>query len=213
MRHAATQGRIWQNSTAMEACSSFRGILEAVLRAGARAAEPGEFTRRAFLNGKMDLTQAEAVMDVIRASTSVALRAAEEQLSGRLGREVEEIRVISSGSWLMWKLTSIFLKKGSSPTPARSCWPTIGQVRDRIESLLGDRRRRAEFSAKVSASFSAASRMPGNRACSIGLLGFERAIVSASPGTTRDTIEEFASLRGIPFRITDTAVYEKARCH
>ena len=67
-------------------------ILEAVLRAGARAAEPGEFTRRAFLNGKMDLTQAEAVMDVIRASTSLALRAAEEQLAGRLGREVEEIR-------------------------------------------------------------------------------------------------------------------------
>ena len=64
-------------------------ILEAVLRADARAAEPGEFTRRAFLNGKMDLTQAEAVMDVIRASTSLALRAAEEQLAGRLGREVE----------------------------------------------------------------------------------------------------------------------------
>ena len=67
-------------------------LLEAVLHAEARAAEPGEFTRRAFLNGKMDLTQAEAVMDVIRASTSLALRAAEEQLSGRLGREVEEIR-------------------------------------------------------------------------------------------------------------------------
>ena len=67
-------------------------ILEAVLRADARAAEPGEFTRRAFVNGKMDLTQAEAVMDVIRASTPLALRAAEEQLAGRLGREVEEVQ-------------------------------------------------------------------------------------------------------------------------
>src|SRR5436853_7019772 len=67
-------------------------VLDACLRAGARAARPGEFTERAFLNGKMDLTQAEAVIDLIRAKTDLALRSATEQLEGRLGREIKSIR-------------------------------------------------------------------------------------------------------------------------
>src|SRR4051812_12955299 len=67
-------------------------VLEACLRAGARAARPGEFTERAFLNGKMDLTQAEAVIDLIRARTDLALRSAMEQLEGRLGRQIKSIR-------------------------------------------------------------------------------------------------------------------------
>src|SRR5205807_4069675 len=67
-------------------------ILEACLRAGARAARPGEFTERAFLNGKMDLTQAEAVIDLIRAKTDLALRSATEQLEGRLGQKIKAIR-------------------------------------------------------------------------------------------------------------------------
>ena len=67
-------------------------VLEACFRAGARSARPGEFSERAFLNGKMDLTQAEAVMDLIRAQTDLALRSATEQLEGRLGSEIESIR-------------------------------------------------------------------------------------------------------------------------
>src|SRR5213595_1360178 len=67
-------------------------VLEACLHAGARAARPGEFTERAFLNGKMDLTQAEAVIDLIRARTDLALRSATEQLEGRLGNEIRKIR-------------------------------------------------------------------------------------------------------------------------
>src|SRR6188768_2187382 len=67
-------------------------VLEACLRAGARAARPGEFSERAFLNGKMDLTQAEAVMDLIRARSDLSLRSAQEQLAGQLGRAVEQIR-------------------------------------------------------------------------------------------------------------------------
>src|SRR5207302_5596727 len=67
-------------------------VLEACLRAGARAARPGEFTERAFLNGKMDLTQAEAVIDLIRAKTDLALRSATEQLEGRLGENIKGIR-------------------------------------------------------------------------------------------------------------------------
>src|SRR5205823_3358339 len=67
-------------------------VLEACLRVGARAARPGEFTERAFLNGKMDLTQAEAVIDLIRARTDLALRSAAEQLEGKLGDKIQSIR-------------------------------------------------------------------------------------------------------------------------
>ena len=179
-------------------------LLEAVLRAEARAAEPGEFTRRAFLNGKMDLTQAEAVMDVIRASTSLALRAAEEQLSGRLGHEIEEIR-----SHLLRTVAHVeayidFPDEGIEPHTGDRLLREIEEIYRRIERLLATanegRILREGVRLVLCGEPNAGKSSLLNR-----LLGFDRAIVSASPGTTRDTIEEFASLRGIPFRITDTA--------
>jgi tRNA modification GTPase len=179
-------------------------LLEAVLRADARAAEPGEFTRRAFLNGKMDLTQAEAVMDVIRASTSLALRAAEEQLSGRLGQEVEEIR-----SHLLRTVAHVeayidFPEEGIEPHTGDRLLTEIDMIHRRIQRLLATanegRILREGVRLVICGEPNAGKSSLLNR-----LLGFDRAIVSASPGTTRDTIEELASLRGIPFRITDTA--------
>jgi tRNA modification GTPase len=179
-------------------------VLEAVLGAEARAAEPGEFTRRAFLNGKMDLTQAEAVMDVIRASTSLALRAAEEQLAGRLGREVEDIR-----SHLLRTVAHVeayidFPDEGIEPHTGEKLLAEIAEIHDRIECLLATanegRILREGVRLVLCGEPNAGKSSLLNR-----LLGFERAIVSATPGTTRDTIEELASLRGIPFRITDTA--------
>jgi tRNA modification GTPase len=179
-------------------------LLEAVLRADARAAEPGEFTRRAFLNGKMDLTQAEAVMDVIRASTSLALRAAEEQLSGRLGQEVEDIR-----SHLLRTVAHVeayidFPDEGIEPQTGDRLLTEIDIIQGRIGRLLATanegRILREGVRLVLCGEPNAGKSSLLNR-----LLGFDRAIVSASPGTTRDTIEELASLRGIPFRITDTA--------
>ena len=179
-------------------------LLEAILGAEARAAEPGEFTRRAFLKGKMDLTQAEAVMDVIRASTSLALRAAEEQLSGRLGQEVEEIR-----SHLLRTVAHVeayidFPDEGIEPHTGDRLLAGIDSIRGRIQRLLATasdgRILREGVRLVLCGEPNAGKSSLLNR-----LLGFDRAIVSASPGTTRDTIEELASLRGIPFRITDTA--------
>jgi tRNA modification GTPase len=179
-------------------------LLEAILGAEARAAEPGEFTRRAFLNGKMDLTQAEAVMDVIRASTSLALRAAEEQLSGRLGQEVEEIR-----SHLLRTVAHVeayidFPDEGIEPHTGDRLLAEIDSIHGRIQRLLATanegRILREGVRLVLCGEPNAGKSSLLNR-----LLGFDRAIVSASPGTTRDTIEELASLRGIPFRITDTA--------
>ena len=179
-------------------------ILEAVLRAGARAAEPGEFTRRAFLNGKMDLTQAEAVMDVIRASTSLALRAAEEQLAGRLGREVERIRSLLLGIVAHLEAHINFPEEGIDPHTGEQLLAEIRQTRCRIEKLLATAEEGRILREGVRLVLCGAPNAGKSSLLNL-LLGFERAIVSATPGTTRDTIEEFASLRGIPFRITDTA--------
>ena len=179
-------------------------ILEAVLRADARAAEPGEFTRRAFVNGKMDLTQAEAVMDVIRASTPLALRAAEEQLAGRLGREVEEVRSHILRTVAHVEAYIDFPDEGIEPHTGERLLAEIAQIHDRIKRLLATanegRILREGVRLVLCGEPNAGKSSLLNR-----LLGFERAIVSAIPGTTRDTIEEFASLRGIPFRIIDTA--------
>lgn len=179
-------------------------ILEAVLRADARAAEPGEFTRRAFVNGKLDLTQAEAVMDVIRASTPLALRAAEEQLAGRLGREVEEVRSHILRTVAHVEAYIDFPDEGIEPHTGEKLLAEIAQIHGRINRLLATanegRILREGVRLVLCGEPNAGKSSLLNR-----LLGFERAIVSAIPGTTRDTIEEFASLRGIPFRIVDTA--------
>ena len=179
-------------------------ILGAVLRAGARAAEPGEFTRRAFLNGKMDLTQAEAVMDVIRASTPLALRAAEEQLAGRLGCEVGKIRNILLGIVAHLEATIDFPEEGIDPSTGERLIAEIRKTRCQIETLLATAEEGRILREGVRLVLCGAPNA-GKSSLLNRLLGFDRAIVSASPGTTRDTIEEFASLRGIPFRITDTA--------
>lgn len=179
-------------------------LLEALLRAGARAAEPGEFTRRAFLNSKMDLTQAEAVMDVIRASTPRALRAAGEQLAGRLGSEVEAIRSALLGVVAHLEAYIDFPEEGISPHVGDALQGDIAVVQTRITALL-DTARDGRILREGVRMVLCGKPNAGKSSLLNRLLGFERAIVSATPGTTRDTIEEFASLRGLPFRITDTA--------
>ncbi|MDX2079177.1 MAG: tRNA uridine-5-carboxymethylaminomethyl(34) synthesis GTPase MnmE [Terrimicrobiaceae bacterium] len=179
-------------------------ILEIVLRAGARAAEPGEFTRRAFLNGRMDLTRAEAVMDLIRARTPLALRAAAEQLRGRLGDEIAAIRadllelVVHVEAWID------FPEEGIDPATGAALLSKVNAAVGRIENLLATategRILREGVRVAIVGKPNAGKSSLLNR-----LLGLERAIVSPVPGTTRDTIEESACLNGILFRLTDTA--------
>lgn len=179
-------------------------MLEAVLGQGARAAEPGEFTRRAFLNGKMDLTQAEAVMDVIRASTTRALSAAQEQLEGRIGSEIADIRRDLLAVVAHLEAYIDFPEEGIAPHTGARLLDDMASVRRRVDGLLSTahegRILREGVRLVLCGEPNAGKSSLLNR-----LLGFERAIVSEIPGTTRDTIEEFASLRGLPFRITDTA--------
>ncbi len=181
-----------------------REVLAAVLGAGARLAEPGEFTRRAFLNGRIDLAQAEAVVDLIHARTGLAASAAQEQLAGALSRQVQVIR--------QDLLTTLAHVEAHIDFPDEDIAPaTHRQLTDRIDAAVGhmDRLLATAGDGRVLRR--------GVRAAILGrpnagkssllncLLGHDRAIVSPVPGTTRDTIEETANVRGIPVVFVDTA--------
>ena len=179
-------------------------ILELALRHGARAAEPGEFSQRAFFNGKIDLTRAEAIMDIIRARTPLALRAAAQQLEGRLGSEIHALRdatleiVAHVEAWID------FPEEGIDPATGRLLLEKIQSLLARTSALLAtaDEGRVLREGVRVAI---AGKPNAGKSSLLNRLLGMDRAIVSEIPGTTRDTIEETACLRGILFRLTDTA--------
>ena len=181
-----------------------RRILGLTLRSGARLAEPGEFTKRAFLNGRLDLTQAEAVIDIIRAKTDASLKMAIGHLEGELAGKINQLRGRILEMIAQLEATIDFPEENIEELPAESVNASLQKIVDEIESLL---------------STSVAGRIlqDGLQTVIIGkpnvgkssllnaLLRENRAIVTDVPGTTRDSIEEFVNLRGIPLRIVDTA--------
>jgi tRNA modification GTPase len=179
-------------------------VLEVCLRRGARSARPGEFTERAFLNGKMDLTQAEAVIDLIRARTDLALRSATEQLEGKLGEQIKGIRDSLVDLLAHVEASIDFSEEGIAPDEGDSLRVRLDSVREQIAALLAtaDHGRILRDGVRV-VIYGATN--AGKSSLLNRLLGYERVIVSDAPGTTRDTIEETVNLRGVPVRLLDTA--------
>jgi len=179
-------------------------VLGACLRAGARAARPGEFTERAFLNGKMDLTQAEAVIDLIRARTDLALRSATEQLEGRLGDQIRKIRDGLIALLAHINASIDFPEEGVAPDEGEALCARLDAVREEIAALLATADQGRVLREGVRVVIYGATNA-GKSSLLNRLLGYDRVIVSDTHGTTRDTIEETVSLDGVPIRLLDTA--------
>jgi tRNA modification GTPase len=180
-------------------------IVEELIRVGARLADPGEFTKRAFLNGKIDLMQAEATIDLINAKTMMALKSANAQLDGSLSKAVAEIRE---------KLINVLAAIEASADFPDEIEGGVGldEVRSisiEIEKLLesADQGRILRMGARVAIL---GKPNAGKSSLLNALLDNDRAIVTDAPGTTRDTIEEMASVGGIPVIYIDTAGMRKA---
>ena len=179
-------------------------VLEACLRAGARNAHPGEFTERAFLNGKMDLTQAEAVIDLIRAKTDLALRSATEQLEGKLGQQIKKIRDELVALVANIEASIDFPEEGIAPDDNNKLRARLDLIREEIAALLATADQGRILREGVRVVIYGATNA-GKSSLLNRLLGYERVIVSDTHGTTRDTIEEMINLRGVPIRLLDTA--------
>ena len=181
-----------------------RRVLERFVEAGAIPAGPGEFTQRAFMNGRMDLTQAEAVMDIISAQTSLALRSANEQLDGRLGRTCENIRAKLLGATAHLEAFIDFPEEDIDPEVGAALCRTLSEQSASIAGLLSTADQGRILREGVRTVIFGKPNV-GKSSLLNRLLGYQRAIVSSKEGTTRDTIEEIVNLRGIPLRLIDTA--------
>jgi tRNA modification GTPase len=179
-------------------------VLDRLLTCGARAAEPGEFTQRAFLNGKMDLTQAEAVMDLIHAQSTLALRAANEQLGGAIGREATAMQQEIIPVLAHIEAFIDFPDEDISPETGAALVQRLDAVLERAQKLIATSEQGRILRHGARTVISGAPNV-GKSSLLNALLGFERAIVSPTAGTTRDTIEEIIQVHGIPLRLVDTA--------
>ena len=183
-------------------------VLELVLREGARLAQPGEFTKRAFLGGRIDLTQAEAVIDLIRAKTQTSLEIATQQLRGALCREMGELRARLIESLALIEAHIDFPEEEIEPIAFGQMKRDLGLIVHRIEEWISSYEEGRIFREGISCAIAGKTNVGKSSLLNV-LLREDRAIVTPIPGTTRDVIEEIVNIHGIPVRLMDTAGLRK----
>jgi len=183
---------------------ALRRILALVLENGCRLAQPGEFTKRAFMNGRIDLAQAEAVLDVIKAKTDAALRNSVEQLKGALSKELNAIRGILLELSSILEASIDFPEEEMGQTDTAQLKEELKKVEARLEKLLLGSRFGRIFREGIRVVICGRTNV-GKSSLLNALLRQERSIVTPIAGTTRDTVEETINIRGVPVMIADTA--------
>ena len=202
---------------------ALRRVLDLVLENGARLAEPGEFTKRAFLNGRIDLAQAEAVLDIIKAKTDSALKIGIEQLKGTLSHQINKIRKvlldvlsileanidfpeeeISPVRNLAQQGDSNGISNGISLANLNEISRKLDNINNKLKDILETSKQARIFREGINVVICGKPNV-GKSSLLNALLKQERSIVTSIPGTTRDTIEEIIDIKGIPIRIVDTA--------
>ncbi|HLS52349.1 MAG TPA: tRNA uridine-5-carboxymethylaminomethyl(34) synthesis GTPase MnmE, partial [Tissierellaceae bacterium] len=183
---------------------SVRRILELLLNNGARLAEPGEFTKRAFLNGRLDLSQAEAVIDIIKAKTNKSFQVSFNQLEGSLSEQIGEIRDILLGLLAHVEASIDFPDEDLEEIAYEELLENSLVVEKRIEKLLATADRGKILRDGLNTVILGKPNV-GKSSLLNAILRENRAIVTDIPGTTRDIIEEYVNIDGIPLRIIDTA--------
>ena len=181
-----------------------RLALESLFARGARQALAGEFTRRAFLNGRMDLTQAEAVIDLIDAETPLAARNAAGQLSGAVTRRAEGVYNSLAAICTHYHAVLDYPDEDIPPFTLEEYAKTLREGERQLNGLLATFSR-GRFLEKGVATAIVGKPNVGKSSLLNALLGYERAIVTEVPGTTRDTLSERCTLGGVTLRLTDTA--------
>ncbi len=179
-------------------------ILQELLAVGCRLAEAGEFSQRAFLNGKLDLTQAEAIADLISAGSELALQLANEQLRGNFGRRLKDIYLLLAEMRTEIEARLDFPEEDLAWQPQEALLRQLSGLEQELRALV-DSRARGEILRSGIALCLAGPPNVGKSSLLNVILGDDRAIVSEIPGTTRDSIEVPVSIRGIPLRLIDTA--------
>jgi len=180
-----------------------RRVLEVVLGQGVRLAQPGEFTKRAFLNGRIDLSQAEAVIDVIRAKTATSLKMANKQLRGHLSREIEGLRARVVRSLALVE-ASIDFPDEELEVDEDAVGVNLEESQGTVKGLIESYEEGRIYRDGVSVSIVGKTNVGKSSLLNV-LLKENRAIVTPIPGTTRDVIEEVVNIHEIPIRLVDTA--------